>query len=156
MKLERLPPHITGFFDSADQPRSLDGTDFKKACHQIAQINGGTVERIDLELAGRSYFGATIRTTSENVSVLCNSVYPYVAFVQPNAFGLGFPELTFIDPVHLTAAFANVTSFQPLDAEWLEADLSSDLLADLTPSEQSELAYWKPKSVGQVVFNSWD
>jgi hypothetical protein len=156
MILDRLPQNITGFFDKGDQPRSLDAGSFKQACHLVAQMDGGTVDGVDLNLLGRSYFAATIRTNSDHLSVLCNSVYPYLAFVPPNTFGLGAPELTFVEPIHLAAAFASATNFQPLDAIWLQSDLLSGLLAELAPADQSQLAYWKPRRVGDVIFNSWD
>ena len=93
MRLDRLPRHITGSFNDTDEPRSVDGADFKKACHQVAQMSGGAVEDVDLNLLGRNYFGATIQTKSDRVSVLCNSVFPYLAFVPPNAFGADCPDL---------------------------------------------------------------
>jgi hypothetical protein len=130
MKLDRLPPRITGFFDRSEAPHSVDGADFKRACHQAAQLEGGIVESVDLDLLGRSYRGATIKTGSDHVSVVCNSVHPYVAFVAPNSFGVGFPELAFVEPTSLAATFANVTGFQPLDAAWLEAELKPELVSD--------------------------
>lgn len=156
MKLKRLPPNITGFFDKGEQPRSLDARTFKQACYLVAQMDSGIVEGVDLNLLGRSYFAATIRTNSDHLSVLCNSVYPFLAFVPPSSFGFEFPELTFVAPTHLAAAFASATEFQPLEANWLGEDLSSDVLTDLTSSERSQLAYWKPTRIGDIIFNAWD
>lgn len=156
MKLDRLPPNITGFFDKGEQPRSLDPRTFKQACHLVAQMDGGTVEGVGMDLLGRSYFAATIRTNSDHASVLCNSVYSYVAFVPPDALEHGPPKLAFIEPIALAAAFASATKFQPLDAAWLDANLSADLLTDLAPSEREQLSYWKPERVGEVIFHSWD
>jgi hypothetical protein len=156
MRLNRLPPRITSTFDQTEEPHLLDGRGFKKACYLVAQISGGTVEGSDLNLLGRNYFGATIRTKSDHVSVLCNSVFPYLAFVPPNAFGAACPDLIFVKAVDLAKAFATATDFRSLDADWLKEDLSSDLLADLAPSERREITYWKPARVGEVVFNSWD
>ena len=156
MRLVRLLPHMTSFFDRREPPRSLDGATFKKACHQVAHMDGGVVENIELNLLGRSYYGATIRTRTEHVSVLCNSVYPYLAFVPPSSFGAGPTDLTFIEPVHVDSLFSSLTDFQPLDADWLAAELPSDLLADLSRSELEQVGYWKPSRIGDVVFNDWD
>ena len=156
MRLERLPPHITSFFDGRERPRSLDGATFKKACHQVAHMDGGVVENIDLNLVGRSYYGATIRTRTEHLSILCNSVYPYLAFVPPHSFGADPTDLTFVEPVHVGSLFSSLTEFQSMDADWLAAELPSDLLADLSRSELEQVGYWKPSCIGDVVFNNWD
>ena len=156
MILERLPQNISGFFDEGEQPRSLDAREFKQACHLVAQAEGGTVDGLELKPIGRRYFGATIRTGSDHLSVLCNSIYPYLAFVPPNGFGLDAPELAFVEPNDLAATFASVTKFQPLDTIWLQTDLSSDALAELAHSERRQLGYWKPKRIGDVIFNDWD
>ena len=156
MRLQRLPPHITSFFDGGEPPRSLDGATFKKACHQVAHMDGGLVENIELNLVGRSYYDATIRTRTEHLTVLCNSVYPYLAFVPPSSFGPGPTDLTFVKPVHVGSLFSRLTEFQPLDADWLAAELPPDLLADLGRSELEQVGYWKPSRIGDVMFNNWD
>jgi hypothetical protein len=77
-----------------------------------------------------------------------------LAFVPPGAFGL--TSLEFIAPASLASAFASMTEFHPLDADWLAADLRAELLADLSPAELEQVKYWKPQRIGDVVFNCWD
>jgi hypothetical protein len=156
MILDRLPPRITGFFDRAEPPLSLDPKDFKRACHLVAQMEGGSVESVDLALAGRSYFVATARTPTDYVSVLANSVYRYLAFVPPGSFGADCHELTFVEPISLAGAFSRATEFQPLDAAWLATAPRTELLTDLAPVEFEQVKYWRPQTVGDVIFNCWD
>lgn len=153
MILDRLPPRITGFFDRADPPRALDRKAFKTACYAAAVIERGSVEKFDLSLSGRSYYAATMRTETDHVSVLCNSVYPYLAFVRGS---FGFTDLQFIEPASLASAFSGTSEFQPLSAHWLNSELHPDLLAGLAPTEMEQVKYWKPQRIGEVIFNYWD
>ncbi len=157
MLLDQFPPRITGFFDRSAPPRSLNPDAFKRACYLAAQWEGGSVEGIDRDLRNRNFYAANIRTSVDDVSVLCNSVHPYVAFVPARSFAVGSDlELTFVEPVSLAATFLAATEFQPLDACWLNADLNDELLTGLAPSELEQVRYWKPERVGNVVFNFWD
>jgi len=157
MFLDQFPPRITGFFDRSDPSTSRNPDAFKRACYLAAQLEGGSVEGIDLDLLNRNYYAATIRTPVDDVSVLCNSVHPYLAFVPARNFAVGTDlKLTFVEPVSLAATFLAATEFQPLDASWLSADLNSELLTGLAASELKQVHYWKPERVGDVIFNFWD
>ncbi|MGE0180442.1 MAG: hypothetical protein AB7O91_11565 [Sphingomonas sp.] len=154
MILDRLPRHITGFFDRSEQLRAIEPEGFKAACYLVAGMEGGSVESLHLDRVARSYYAATVRTRSDHLSVLCNATHPYLAFVAAGTFGGWDSE--FIAPVSLASAFASVTEFQPLDADWLAADLRAELLADLASGELEQVKYWKPQRIGDVVFNCWD
>jgi hypothetical protein len=154
MILDCLPPRITGFFDRSEPPRTLDREAFKAACHLVAGMDRGSVEGLDFGLVARSYYAATVRTKTDHFSVLCNSVYPYLAFVPPSSFS--FTDLEFVAPPSLAPLFSSLTEFQPLDADWLKDDLRPELLANLAPAEMEQVRYWKPQRIGDVVFNYWD
>jgi hypothetical protein len=157
MRLDHFPSRITGFFDRLDPPRSISPNSFKRACYAAAQWEGVSVEGIDLDLLSKNFYAATIRTSVDDVSVLCNSVHPYLAFVPARSFEVGTDlALIFIEPVRLAATFLAATEFQPLDACWLNADVNNDLLAGLAASELSNARYWKPGRIGDVIFNFWD
>ena len=154
MILDRLPPHVTGFFDRSEPPSAVEPEGFRAACHLVAGMEGGSVESLDLDRAARSYYAAAVRTRADHLTVLCNATHPYLAFVAPGAFG--FTALEFIAPVSLASAFASMTEFQPLDAVWLGAELRADLLVDLASAELEQVKYWKPQRIGDLVFNCWD
>lgn len=154
MILERLPRHITGFSDGSAPPSEIDPKTFKAACRLVAAMERGSVESFDLDLLSRSYYAATVRTDTDHATVLCNSIYPYVAFVPPNAFG--FRDLEFVEPVSMGSLFARMTSLQPLDAAWLRGEPRKEVLADLASEELKQLIYWKSRQIGDVIFNYWD
>ncbi len=74
MRLDRLPRRITGFFDHLETPRSLDASAFKHACYLVAQMDGGSIEKIDFDLTARSYYAATLRTSTDHVR-FCLTAY---------------------------------------------------------------------------------
>lgn len=154
MILERLPRHITGFSSGSEPPRVIDPETFKTACSLVAGMERGSVELFDPNLISRSYYAATVRTDTDYVSVLCNSVYPYLAFVPPNSFG--FTDLEFVEPVSLRSLFVKLTELQPLDADWLRGEPRSEVLADLASEELKQLKYWRSCCIGDVIFNYWD
>jgi len=154
MVLEPLPPGITGFSDPSKPLRAVDPKAFGAACRLAANMEHGRVENLDLNPLARSYYAATVRTRTDYVSVLCNSVYPFLAFVPPNS--LGFTELAFVIPVNLASLFARLTEFQPLDADWLKTTPQPEMLTALAPVELKQLKYWRPRRTGDVIFNHWD
>lgn len=154
MILERLPRHITGFSNGSKPQSVLDPEAFKAACSLVAGMERGSVERFDLNLLSRSYYAATVRTDTDYVSVLCNSIYPYLAFVPPNSFG--YTDLEFVEPVSMGSLFVKMTKFHPLDADWLRGEPRRDGLVDLASEELKQLKYWNSRQIGDVVFNYWD
>lgn len=147
MILEQLPPNITGLGPGQDPAA------FKAACHLVARMEQGSVERFDLNLLARSYYAATIRTRTDELSVLCNGVYPYLAFVAANSFG---PDMEFVAPSGLASRFSDLTGFQTLDADWLNSAPEPGMLRGLAAAELKDFGYWRPKRIGEVIFNHWD
>ena len=154
MILDSLPPGITGFRDRSERPRALEPEAFKVACHLVAGMEGGCVESLDFDLLARSYYTATVRTRTDQASILCNAIYPYLAFVPPGR--IGFTDLEFVAPVSLASVFASLTEFQPLDADWLSDDPTPELLANLADADVEQVKHWKPQRIGEIIFNYWD
>ena len=154
MNLDRLPRCITGFSDDPAPPDLIGPEAFRAACSLVAGMERGSVESFDPDLLSRSYYAATVRTATDHLSVLCNSVYPYLAFVPPNSFG--FTVMEFVEPVSMASLFTRMTGYQPLNAAWLKSDLRPEILADLGPAELKQLRYWRPRRTGDVIFNYWD
>ena len=152
-RLQRLPRSITGLFDKEGPFRSVDAKSFKRSCHLVAQMEGGSAEAFRLDLSLRNYHSARLITRAERVFVLCNVTYPYVAFSPMEEST--HRDRTFVTPV-FQAAFETLTDLQPLDADWLMSDVTQDLLAELPPWEAKHVRYWEPDHVGDVIFNEWD
>ncbi|MFC7710781.1 hypothetical protein [Micromonospora lupini] len=72
----------------------------------------------------------------------------------PNANG--DVMVTFVDHPDLAAALTNLTDAQPLTAEQLQTNLSQVDLTALSAHEHDQINYWKPTTVGELLFNFWD
>ena len=152
MKLELLPPGITGFFDEpSDLPR-VDPKLFKAACHVAARDMHVSVRMIDEEGRVTSYLSAVLDSGDASIAVLCNRVHPYLGFVQGEALPIVAHGPAFLS----YNGSSDWIGFSLLDAAFLNADLTSEMLGALAPCELRQIRYWKPARVGDVIFNFWD
>jgi hypothetical protein len=147
-----LPPGITGF-------ASLSGTDFgqfKTACYVAARQLGGCVVSCQGYEGGvpRNFNRVTIKVGEETVDILCNCEYPMVAASRLQDDGS--TQITFMDVPGLAEAMRGVGPFRVLSAEELASPVNAETLQDLDPAEIEQVKYWKPRTVGEVVFNFWD
>jgi hypothetical protein len=157
MKLERLPRHITSFFDyKSERICSLDLAEFKSACFHVARAAGAAIKDFDNNLLGRSFYTATMKTSEEEISILCNWAYPYVTFVPVEAYERSASGLAFCYPELVSSLFLQETKFDPLDADWLMSAPTEYLLSDLCSAERKQMKYGIPLRVGDIIFNHWD
>ena len=85
--------------------------------------------------------------------MLCNRHVPVVAFAD--AVG-GMEIERFLEaPAEFAAALAEC-GFVIGDVAELGRRVTSDDLKMLSHTEQDQAKYWKPKRVGDIIFNWWD
>lgn len=118
-------------------------------CHALARENGGVVTEVDTDTTARNFFSAKLSWYDQSVFVLQNVHYPYVAFAQRNASG-GF--ILAGQPEWLQLSEGSVRFLNPseLTQDW------HGLCGELSPEELEQICYWKPQTVGEIVFNTWD
>ena len=145
-----LPRGITGFWSvNANQPPFLDEKAFRRMCHALARENGGTVAEVDTDTASRNFYSAKLSRYDQSVFLLQNIHYPYAAFAQRDADGrfifTGPPEW-----LRLPERTVRFLSPAELNQDW------RNLCGELSPEELEQLCYWNPKTVGEIIFNTWD
>lgn len=86
--------------------------------------------------------------------MLCNSVFPVIAFCEP--IPEGECQTVFRDCPELAAAIAKLGSWEIASATELDAPVSREELALLAPYEQKAVKYWRCRSIGRVIFNWFD
>lgn len=155
MRLDRLPPGITGFYECTRERETVDPSEFKRACYSVANMLGASVDITNLSPQCRSYYLAKLKSRTDDIAVLCNRSYRYLAFA-PATFDWQQFSVDFVQPVELPSAFSAVTEFSTLDADWLQSEIAADLLRELTPAEMKEVVHWGPQRIGDVIFNFWD
>ena len=68
----------------------------------------------------------------------------------------GDTTLAFVDVPGLSEALQGAGPFRVLSAQELDAPVRAEALSELAPRERKEIKYWKPRRVGEVLFNFWD
>jgi hypothetical protein len=144
---------ITGFrhVKDAPLPRVALAT-FKSACYGIAPSVDAKVEQVEEASVGNNYHSTVLQVAGEQILVLCNCVFPVLAFATPNIVS----KLEFIKSTTLADAFSQIGGFGVATKTSLDKKMSTEVLADLSPVELEQVRKWKPRTVGEVVFNLWD
>jgi hypothetical protein len=104
------------------------------------------------EPAGGNFHWAELTRPDRQVVVVCNVVSGHIAFAAP--LRAGEPLSPRDDPI-LAGAFAEA-GWPLLTAAELVAPLDVSDHPDLAPVERKQIEYWKPRTIGDVVFNWWD
>jgi hypothetical protein len=154
-----LPTFITGFWhvkDGSGLWPKVDSKEFKSAVYDSARRVNGRVEYVDITpQPAKNYHQATVALNGANgrVRLVCNAQYPVIAFSKPRT-GFGDIVLEFVDCPAIADALPAV--FRVLSKAEASAPLSSVSLEQLGRAELSGIKYWKPRTVGEVIFNNWD
>ncbi len=146
-----LPNGITGFYDSeANKPPQIDGQLFKQLCFSIASLHSGNILDFKAPHYPANFYCAQVNIFDNLFSILLNEHYPYLAFASVNEN----TTFTFIDVPFLHAYFSPF--YYLLDTTILNKPFTPLLNTELNSTELEQIAYWKPKTIGQIIFNKWD
>lgn len=146
-----LPYGITGFYRSEDsKPPSVNGKQFKQLCFDLVSRNGGKVRSVTSPQYPANFYCAQVEFSGDLIYILLNEHYPYLAFASFVEFG----DITFIDVQALRALFDPY--YQVIDITELNATVDLSLIMGLNSAEVEQIAYWKPSTIGQIIFNHWD
>ena len=145
-----LPRGITGFGHiNTDPPLFLDEKAFRRMCHALARENGGSVTEVDTDTAARNFCSAKLSRYDQSVFLLQNIHYPYVAFAQQDASGR-FVLTQQPEWIRLSESPVQFLRFDELNQDW------RSLRGELSPEELEQIRYWRAKTVGEIIFNTWN
>lgn len=148
-----LPYGITGFYRSEDsKPPNVNGKQFKQLCFDLVSLNGGKVRSVTSPQYPANFYCAQVEFSGTLIYILLNEHYPYLAFASSVEFG----DIKFIDVPALHALFDPY--YQVIDVAELNASVNHILLMkmELNSAEVEQINYWKPETIGQIIFNHWD
>ncbi|MER7441838.1 hypothetical protein [Micromonospora avicenniae] len=148
----KLPPGATGF--SPPRGARTDLRAFTAVCHHAARAIGATVTGVTPAGVTPSFHTLDFADAQHHIAVLRHTTLPFIAFARPHPDGDGM--VTFVDHPGLAAAFTNLTDAQALTTRQLQTSLSQVDLSALSPHEHDQVNYWKPTTVGELMFNFWD
>ncbi|MEV4412583.1 hypothetical protein [Catellatospora sp. NPDC049609] len=149
----KLPPGATGFgtisYTAQEDLRALAAI-----CHHAARRTGATVTDLLPVGATPNFHTATIAYSDSAVAVLRHGLLPWLALAQPAPSGQ-VPR-DWIDRADLADAIREVSDLRLLTrTELLQPPTTADL-EDLRPHEVKQIGYWRPTTVGDLLFNLWD
>jgi hypothetical protein len=148
---------ITGFRHVDDPPLPVsDFAGFRGHCHAAARMLGGRVVSVDAHVWGveTNFARAVLQLRSQTVAVLLNAHYPMIALADPVADG--DRQLCFVDAPDVAAVFRTFGIYEVLVSSDLTAPLTTEACRHLASAELEQVEYWKPRRVGDLVFNFWD
>lgn len=127
---------------------------FSGICYRAAHRTNGSVTSITPAGVTPNFHTAVVTYSRQQIAVLRHSTLPLVALAEP--LSTSDVVLNFVDHPTLAAAIADSSDLEVLAADQLHTPLSQADITDLTRDEQRQVEYWKPETVGDLLFNFWD
>ena len=145
---------ITGF-----QPApSVNENKFKQICFN--SLGSKVIDFVGKE-ASQSFYECIVKVRDKRIHILLNCQYPFMAFTSTRQLYTDY--FPFIDEPEIAQPFKQY--YKILHPNQLNEPLSYIQKGEkiivknennLHQDELQQLAYWEPKTVGDVVFNCWD
>ncbi|MEW2356881.1 hypothetical protein [Spirillospora sp. NPDC029432] len=101
-----------------------------------------------------NFYTAVIVRGEWRVAILAHRHLALLALAVPPA--KGEMEVRFVEEPEVAAVVAELGSFRLMSMEELRTPLDQADLSALAEAELAQVAYWKPHTVGELVFNYWD
>ncbi|WP_230200279.1 hypothetical protein [Bacillus niameyensis] len=150
----KLPNGITGFYNSKvnTPPPQVDWRQFKQLCFDVAIRSGGKVIDFKSPRYTENFYYAQVKILDNQFYILLNEHFPYLAFASVVEFG----NIKFIDEPFIYEQFSPF--YQVLKSVELNAPFNQNLVkpTELNNAELEQISYWKPETIGQLIFNYWD
>ena len=145
---------ITGFLPAP----SVKENKFKQICYSL--FGSKVLDFIGAE-AGKNFYECIIKIKDKRIHILLNGQYPFMAFTSTREVYVKY--FPFIDEPELSKLFNQYYKIlhpnqlnEPLRYTQKGAKIIVKNENHLHQDELEELVYWKPETVGDVVFNYWD
>ncbi|MEI5906647.1 hypothetical protein WAK64_06200 [Bacillus spongiae] len=149
----KLSNGVTGFYNSeVNTLPQVDGKQFKQLCFDVISRNNGKVVDFITPQYPTNFYYAHVEIEDNQFYILLNEHFPYLAFASIVEFG----NIKFINKPVLYEKFSSL--YRVIGTGELNAPLTQDLLkqTELNSVELEQISYWRPETVGQIIFNYWD
>lgn len=145
-------------FNVPDSITGMDEVFFKKVCYSVILTLDGNIISFNESEITRNYYEVKVNIFNQNLFIILNHVYPFVAFASNLNEGIKF-----IDNKRLKAEFDpyyRVLNLKELNEPLILTEIGGRRLIknknELNPAELKNIKYWQSTIVGDVVFNNWD
>lgn len=153
----KLRPGITSFFEGheRDSIPKYSIAEFKHLVHALALLQGSKIGSISECGITPNFHTAELQMEGTRLFVLGHSNFPVIAFVEQ--LNHDDQQLRFVDNLNVAGEISRLCPEVEIGrTSDLSRLITNDDLAVLTVVEQKQVAYWKPRTIGQLVFNWWD
>jgi hypothetical protein len=150
----KLPTGATGFGDMVIDPATRRLRELGTICHHAARRTGGRVTSLAGPGATPNFYAATIAYEDDTIAVVRHGLLALLAVAR--APGPHDVRLVWVERPGLAETLREVTELRVLTLAELLTDVNRADLSELRPSELEQIAYWKPETVGELLFHWWD
>lgn len=155
MNFNKLPPGITGFVsDISQKQNAVSFSEFKSDMIKLSQKLHMNFIACNAIITCENYFSCQLIYKGQTISILCNTVYPLIGICEaenPNIMPRKFVSIEELE--NYISGLRNYTVVTP---EFLHSSVVSSAIEDLSVQELSNINYWQPKEINEIVFNFWD
>ncbi len=124
-------------------------------CYQVARELNGEITLFDWSNERRSFVAVRINEKGNETTVLFNVFSPIIAFLNQDVKDIYMPS-QFVLCERASSAFSMLTDFKVVPLAILQKQLEYDDWCELSDEVKEEIKYWRPYTVGEVIFNNWD
>ncbi len=144
-----LQKGITGFSDCRNPLQTTENFQlFKTICYTAAAAFNAEIIEISDNQYPQNYFSANILLNGKSICILLNRYYPIIGFTR-ELHGSKY----FIDCKELFSMLSyqyNVIACDRLNAPFDNCPHALD------KCELQQIEYYRPTSIGNIIFNEWD
>ncbi|WP_435166215.1 hypothetical protein [Paenibacillus glycanilyticus] len=150
---------ISGF--PVDDRTKVDSLQFKRLCYTLANYSNGKFLSFEEPHVSQNFYKAELGWENKSTStfILLNSSYPFVAFASSvQYFDIKFAVDSLFNDVDAFNTGFRVLPVVVLNQRLILDERTHTVLNEnsLNKAELNQIFHWKPKTVGEVIFNFWD
>lgn len=144
-----LPQGVTGF----DSPRNIrPWSSIRKPIIQaIYDSKASIIAEFPCDTAAEPNYHF-IQTSV--VSILVHESFPFLAFTSST--DVPYLEIDFCEWPSFNQSILDITGWKILPIDFLNLPITEQITENLSSTEHNQIRYWKPKKIGDLIFNNWD
>ena len=136
----------------------MDTSDFRRLCYRAADRTGGEVAGFRMaDGVTPNFHQGFIAYRERTVAVVCRREAAVLAVAEPRVAGDDGVEdagpLTFVDAPGLATVLAELSGCRVLTSAELNGPLAAEAWSSV---DAADVAYWRPGTLGEALFNDWD
>ena len=147
-----LPNGITGFYEPGSHKPQIDRPLFKQIGYSALSRHGGNIIEFHAPQYPANYYDVHAEMSGSPFFILLNEHYPFLAFASAVEYG----NIQFMDIPALHEDFSPFYRIMSKAELCKPFNLSLTRDYEIRSAELEQITYWKPETIGQIIYNYWD